>query len=93
MRAVLFRAKTGPHCHVVLDEGLPPLQEEYSDQLQVLTVEVSNPEGYELWMLAIETLRIPPDRLAVPMLLIGDRVLVGSYDIPQARRPRVRRRV
>jgi thiol-disulfide isomerase/thioredoxin len=83
VRAVLFWSQTCPHCHVVLTETLPPLQEKYGDQLQVLAVELSDPAGYELWILAIETLRIPADRLAVPMLIIGDRVLVGSYDIPQ----------
>ena len=82
VRAVLFWSKTCPHCQVVLNETLPPLREKHGDQLQVLTVEVSDQAGYELWMLAIETLRIPTDRLQVPMLLIGDRVLVGSYDIP-----------
>lgn len=82
VRAVLFWARTCPHCHVVLTETLPPLQEKYGGQLQVLAVEVSDPAGYELWMVAIEALHIPTDWLAVPMLLIGDQVLVGSYDIP-----------
>lgn len=82
VRAVLFWSETCPHCHVVLNETLPPLQEKYGKQLQVLTVEVSSQAGYELWMLAIEALRIPTERLMVPMLVIGDRVLVGSQEIP-----------
>ena len=82
VRIVLFWSETCAHCHIVLNEILPPLQEEYGGQLDVLAVEVSDQAGYELWMMAIETLRIPTDRLAVPMLLVGDRVLVGSYDIP-----------
>jgi cytochrome c biogenesis protein CcdA/protein-disulfide isomerase len=83
VRAMLFWSQTCPHCHVVLNETLPPLQEKYGDQLEVLTVEASDQAGYELWMLAIETLRIPDDRLGVPMLLVSDQVLVGSYDIPE----------
>ncbi len=83
VRAVLFWAKTCPHCHVVLNETLPPLQEKYGDQLQVLAVEVSDPAGYELWRAAMQALRVPDDQRGVPMLFIGDRVLVGSYDIPQ----------
>ena len=83
VRAVLFWAQTCPHCHVVLTETLPPLQEKYGDQLQVLTIEVSDPAGYELWRAAMEARRVPDHQRGVPMLLIGDRVLVGSYDIPQ----------
>jgi cytochrome c biogenesis protein CcdA/thiol-disulfide isomerase/thioredoxin len=83
VRAVLFWAETCPHCHVVLDETLPPLQARYGSQLEVLTVELTDQAGYELWILAIEALQIPNDRLAVPMLLIGDQVLVGSYEIPE----------
>jgi cytochrome c biogenesis protein CcdA/thiol-disulfide isomerase/thioredoxin len=82
VRAVLFWSESCPHCHVGLEETLPPLQEKYGDRLQVLAVKVSDPAGYELWRAAMETL--PPDnQRGVPMLFIGDRVLVGSYDIPQ----------
>jgi len=83
VHAVLFWAQTCPHCHIVLTETLPPLQEKYGDQLQVLAIEVSDPAGYELWRAAMEAQRVPDDQRGVPMLFIGDRVLVGSYDIPQ----------
>lgn len=82
VRAVLFWAQTCPHCHVVLNETLPPLQAQYGGQFQVLAVEVSDPAGYQLWRAAMDTLRVPDDQRGVPMLFIGNRVLVGSYDIP-----------
>jgi len=81
VRAVLFWSKTCPRCHVVLDQVLPPLQEEYGDQLQVLTIEVS-PDSYELWLRAVEAFQLPPERRGVPLLFIGDTVLVGSREIP-----------
>ncbi len=82
VRAVLFWSETCPHCHVVLDQTLPPLQEQYGAQLEVLIIEVS-PERYELWLGAMDAFQVPPERRGVPMLFIGDTVLVGSYDIPE----------
>ena len=82
VRVVLFWSETCPHCHVVLNETLPPLQEQYGDQLEVYTVNVSEPAHYELFLEAIETFQLPPERRAVPMLIIGDTVLIGSREIP-----------
>lgn len=82
VRAVLFWAETCPHCHVILNETLPPLQEKYGDRLEVLTVEVSDPVGYELWRAAMDAWPVPNEQRGVPMLFIGSQVLVGSYDIP-----------
>lgn len=52
VRAVLFWSETCPHCHVILNETLPPLQEQYGHQLEVLTIEISDPAHYELWLAA-----------------------------------------
>lgn len=83
VRAVLFWAESCPHCHIVLEETLPPLQEEHGEQMEVLTVEVSEQAGYDLWMQAIETMHISTESVGVPMLVVGEQVLAGSYDIPQ----------
>jgi len=82
MRAVLFWSETCPHCHIVLTETLPPLQEQYGRQLEVLTIDLSDPAHYELWLAAKEAFQVPPER-RVPMLFIGDSVLVGSREIPE----------
>jgi uncharacterized membrane protein len=81
-RAVLFYAPTCPHCHIVLDEVLPPLQAQYGDQLMVVTLDVSQPEGQALYQAAIMAFAIPEERLGVPTLVFGDTVLVGSGEIP-----------
>ncbi len=78
VRAVLFYSETCPHCQAVLNETLPPLQDKYGDQLEVLAIEVTDGVGYELWMTAMEALHVPIDNTGVPMLFIGDRVLVSS---------------
>jgi len=82
VRAVMFWGKTCPHCHDVIDHVLPGLQERYGDQLAIRLVEVSEQAGYELWLKAMETHAVPPQMRGVPMLFIGDRVLVGSREIP-----------
>ena len=83
VRAVLFWSEDCPHCHVILAETMPPLQEQYGDQLEVLDIEISDPAHYELWLEAMEAFQVPPERGGVPMLFIGDTVLIGSREIPE----------
>jgi uncharacterized membrane protein/thiol-disulfide isomerase/thioredoxin len=82
--AVLFFSPSCGHCHYVITEFLPPLQEEYGDQLQVLYIDVSQPEGRTFFYAAFETFDVPDDRRGyVPTLVIGSTVLIGSGDIPE----------
>lgn len=83
VRAVLFWSTTCPHCHVVINETLPPLQAKYGDQLQIELIETSDPAGYELYRAAVEVYSVPPDRQGVPALFIGDHHLGGSVEIPR----------
>ena len=80
---VLFYASTCPHCQFVLQYTLPPLQQKYDSQLQIDLREVAVPENYELWLSAVETFQIPYEAAGVPMLFIGDNVLIGSDEIPE----------
>jgi uncharacterized membrane protein/thiol-disulfide isomerase/thioredoxin len=81
--AVLFFSPTCSHCHKVMTEDLPPLQEKYGEQLQVYAVDVSSQEGQALFDTTIVRYQIPDERLGVPMLVVGDTILVGSREIPQ----------
>ena len=83
VRAVLFWAESCPHCHEVMDHVIPPLEEKYGDQLEVRTIEISDPDNYPLWVAAMEAFQVPPGSQGVPMLFIGDAVLVGSREIPE----------
>jgi len=83
VRAVLFYANTCPHCHYVMEQALPPLQKQYGDQLEIRMLEVSDANNYQLWVKAMDAYKVPADWRGVPMLFIGDKVLVGSRDIPE----------
>jgi uncharacterized membrane protein len=82
VRAVLFYSPTCPHCHEVMTEHLPPLTDQYGEQLQIIAVDVSVEGGNMLYESAIELYSIPRERLGVPLLIIGDQYLVGSIEIP-----------
>lgn len=82
VRAVLFYSPTCPHCHEVITEGLPPITDQYGDQLQIVAVDVTVPGGSMLFEAAFEQFDIPPESQMVPLLIIGDRFLLGSIEIP-----------
>jgi uncharacterized membrane protein len=82
VRAILFYSPSCPHCAMVIQEDLPPLFEKYGAQLEIIGVDVSNPEGSNLYHAAIARFQIPESRLGVPTLIIEDIVLVGSLEIP-----------
>ncbi|MCL7959869.1 MAG: hypothetical protein M8861_06730 [marine benthic group bacterium] len=81
-RAVLFFSPSCPHCHTVISEGLPPLVERFGESLVIVAINTQSLEGQRLFRNAGERYGIPPEQLGVPLLAVGDRVLVGSFDIP-----------
>ncbi|NTW03431.1 MAG: vitamin K epoxide reductase [Oscillochloris sp.] len=80
--AVLFYSPTCPHCHVVREQVLPPLKEQYGTQLHILEVDVTQEKGQELYQAMIAAFAITQDRLGVPALVVGQKVMVGSEEIP-----------
>jgi len=68
---------------MVIQEDLPPLFEKYGAQLEIIGVDASQIEGGTLYQAAVEHFRIPENRFGVPTLIIADRVLVGSAEIPE----------
>lgn len=83
VRAILFFSPTCGHCHRVITEDLPPLFEQYPDRLNIISVDISAPEGQQLYQAAIERFAISDNRRGVPTLIIDDVVLVGSGEIPE----------
>jgi hypothetical protein len=83
VRAILFYSPTCPHCHIVMDDHLPPILARFGAQLQVITINAATPEGGRLYQDMTQAYRLPRDRFGVPALVVGDRVLVGSLEIPE----------
>lgn len=82
--AVLFFSPWCSHCHYVITEVLPALQEEFGEQLEILYIDVSEPAGSTLFHATFDTLDVPDDRRGyVPTLVIGNTVLVGGREIPE----------
>lgn len=80
VHAVLFYSPSCGHCHYVIDEVLPPLFEKYGDQLQIVGVDVTQPDGQTLFLAALQAFSL--EQSGVPFLVIGDVYLIGSGDIP-----------
>jgi uncharacterized membrane protein len=82
VHGVLFFSPTCGHCRIVMEEILPPLQDQYGDRLVLMLIDVTNAEGNSLFRQAIDQFKIPSERQGVPMLIVGEVILVGSSEIP-----------
>ncbi len=80
-RAVLFYSPSCSHCHHVMTTVLPPLKEQYGDQLRIAEVDTTQPEGGALFEAAVD--KFNPELVGVPLMVIGDHILVGSREIPE----------
>ena len=80
VRAVLFYSPACGHCHLVIQETLPPLARQYGEQLQIVGVDVTQPQGQALFESARKLFGL--ETTGVPFLVVGNEYLVGSSDIP-----------
>ena len=83
VRAVLFYSPTCPACRKVITEDLPGIFEKYTPQLEIIGIDVTQPGGQALYLAAVERFSIPEDRIVVPLLVVGETVLIGINEIPQ----------
>ena len=82
VRVLMFWSSTCGHCEYVIKEVLPPLQEHYGDQLEILLVELITQDDVDNLFQTADAFGIPKDNVGVPFLIIGERVLTGSEQIP-----------
>lgn len=82
VRAVLFYSPTCGHCENLIQNQLPPLLEEYGDQLKIVAINTSLQGGQDLYLSAVERYEIPQERIVVPMLIVMDNIMVGGAEIP-----------
>jgi uncharacterized membrane protein len=83
VRAILFYSPTCPHCHLVITETVIPLTEEYGDQLQVLGIDISQAAGNQVFQMVMDKFGVAHEQRGVPTLIVGDKMLVGSVEIPK----------
>jgi uncharacterized membrane protein len=83
VHAVLFYSPACGHCHKVITEDLPPLMEQYGDQLVILFVNVQDEGGGDLFLATIDYFDIPLDHAGVPFLVVEEVSLMGSAEIPE----------
>jgi cytochrome c biogenesis protein CcdA/thiol-disulfide isomerase/thioredoxin len=78
VRIVYFTAESCLHCNAIVDEVLAPLQAEYGDQMQIKTVEISDPANYEMLIRAEEMFDVTSDERGLPTLIVDGQVLIGE---------------
>lgn len=82
VRVIMFWMDGCPHCHEVLDNGLPSIQEKYGEKLEIKLIElVGGEEVTALYQLA-ESRGISKEKVEVPFLVIGEYTLIGAEKIP-----------
>jgi uncharacterized membrane protein len=82
VRAVLFYSPTCPHCEQVIQNFLPPILEQYGDQLKIVAINTMLPKGQELFEATIDYYKIPDERVGVPTMVVSDVIMVGGGEIP-----------
>jgi len=82
VQAVLFYSPTCSHCQQVMNQDLPPIQTKYGSQFQIAHVNVTLDQGQQVYQAAVKLFNITDDRRAVPTMIVGKTVMVGSAEIP-----------
>lgn len=80
VNAVMFWSQSCAHCHAVINNVLPQIKAQYGDQFNLLMIEMKTTADWNLLREVAAQLNI--GSYGVPFLVIGDRVLIGSGQIP-----------
>ncbi len=83
VQAVMFWENGCPHCELVLSETIPALQSQYADKLQIELIEIVSVEDVNRLYAVGQAYGLAKEQVGVPMLIIGDKILVGSKQIPE----------
>ena len=83
VKGYLFYSPTCPHCHRIIEEFLPKIQEKYGNSLEITLLNVQEPANYLFWVFIEEQAKIPQESRGVPFMVIGQYILIGEIDIRQ----------
>jgi uncharacterized membrane protein len=82
VHAVMFWERGCPSCEIVLEETLPPLEDKYGSTLNIQKIEVVTLEDINRLYRIAAAYDMPVDQVGLPLLVIGDKLLAGSTQIP-----------
>lgn len=82
VQVIMFWLSTCGHCKYVMNEVLPPIQEQYGDQLEILMIELVTQEDVDRLYETANIYGYHPDEVGVPFMIVGERVLKGAIQIP-----------
>jgi len=82
VRVVMFWMDGCDHCHEVLDNVLPPIQEKYGEKLEIKLIELVGAEEVNALYQFAETRGISKEGVSVPFMVIGEHTLIGAQQIP-----------
>ena len=77
----LLYSETCPHCHVVMTEVLPGIEEKYGEQLNIMLLNSSVPDDFRTGLILEAIHQVPQEQAAVPEIFVGNSVLIGSNSI------------
>jgi uncharacterized membrane protein len=82
VEVILYWEAGCPACEIVLNETIPPLQDQYKDRLKVSLKEVVSLEDVDSLYRLGAAYGLAREQVSIPLLIIGETVLVGSEQIP-----------
>lgn len=82
VNAAFFWMEGCPYCEEVMQTVLPEMQAQFGDQLVVQKIEVRTTDEVNRLYQIGASLGLFKEETGVPMIIIGDQVLVGSEQIP-----------
>jgi uncharacterized membrane protein len=81
-RGVMFWMDGCTHCEDVMAAVLPPLQQRHGPQLDMRLIEVVSTEDMDRLYRLADAYGVPKEQVGVPLVVIGERALSGSEQIP-----------
>lgn len=81
VHGVMFWMEGCAHCHEVLENVLPPLQQQYGDSLDIHLIELKTSEDFDRLLVVGEAYGFASHEVGVPFLIISDTALVGTDQI------------
>lgn len=77
-RATLFYAPVCMHCTEVINESISTTQSQFGESLDMVWVDVTGTDGRNHYLKFLGCYNIPPERIIFPVVVIGERVLIGD---------------